>query len=133
MSTMPSKTITEEGVKPKVDVILGQGAVALKYSAGTFDYRKLVDENEQAYASEKKKFKKYIPQTIVAIILSRGGRYLERIHIGKKTYYKAIGNKAAVEKTAQALRDARKKRKLSSDTGPDIICVCDFVDLTRSD
>jgi len=29
MSTMPSKTITETEVKPKVDVILGQGAVAL--------------------------------------------------------------------------------------------------------
>ena len=134
MSTMPSKTITitEKEVDPKVDVILGQGAVALKYS-GTYNYRKLVNKQEQAYASEKKKVKKYIPQTIVAIIASLGGRYLKRTI--KENNYEVIGNEAAVEKTTQALRDrSRKKRKtLSSDTGPDIIRVCDFVDLTRSD
>jgi len=119
MSTMPSKTITEEDVKPKVDVILGQGQVARKYS-GTYDYRKLVKEMEQAYASEKKKVKKYIPQTIVAIIASLGGRYLKRTI--NENNYEVIGNEASVEKTTQALRDARsrKKRKaLSSDTGPD--------------
>lgn len=134
MSTMPSKTITitETEVDPKVDVILGQGAVARKYS-GTYDYRKLVDEMEQAYASEKKKVKKCIPQTIVAIIASLGGRYLQRTI--NENNYEVIGNEAAIEKATQALRDARsrKKRKLSSDTGPDIIRVCDFVDLTRSD
>lgn len=112
----------ETGVDPKVDVILGQGAVARKYS-GTYDYRKLVNEMEQAYAFENKKVKNYIPQTIVAIIASLGGRYLQRTI--NKNNYEVIGNEAAVEKTTQALRDARsrKKRETLSSVTTSFVCV----------
>lgn len=162
--SLSSKLIPETEVDPELDVILVQGSVAEKYSGGTKKYRDLVTEKELAYTETEKGKKMRVSKSIVKTITSAGGRYLERIEIGGKTYYKAIGKKDAIKKTSDALRKARKKRVKKTaqgaasllalanaapqpaatttnappsqapvDTGPDIIRVFDFVDLTWSD
>ena len=183
--------LTEDEVNPTLDVIFYQGANARglnKYS-GYYKYQDLVKEKEQTYASVNNNDKRLIAQSIVDTVVSAGGRYLQRIKIDGKTFYEVLGNKAALKKTAKALKDARYRRErktaqgaasllaladaqpntaastntppllapssLSNDTATnnpppsqapptlsidddadtdlDIIRVCDFIDLTRSD
>ena len=154
----------EEGVNPNLDVVLYQGTVAKKYS-GYYKYQDLVKEKEQTYASANNSDKRLIAQSIVDTVTNTGGRYLQRIKIDGKTFYNVLGNKAALEKTAKALKEARYARErrtgaasllalanaaqpaaanapppqapsslsIDTNTGPDIIHVRDFIDLTRSD
>ena len=102
------------------DIICGRKGVALKHP-GNLAYRKIVGMNKEAYATCLKNEKLRISQSIVAAMREIGGRFIERIDgkvssspderydDGNLVAYRDIGDRRAVEKTSQALREGQPK------------------------
>ena len=102
------------------DIICGRRGVALKHP-GNLAYRKVVGLNKELYATCVKTEKLRISKSIVAAMREVGGRFLQRedggtsetldekdAH-GNPVVYVDIGDKRAVEKTSQALREGQPK------------------------
>jgi hypothetical protein len=88
------------------DVLCGRGGAALRH-AGNQTYRKLVSLNKGLYITCLKTEKLKISRSIVAAIREKKGRFLEKD--GKSGTWYDIGDKKAVEKTSQALREGQPK------------------------
>lgn len=88
------------------DVLCGRGGAALRH-AGNQTYRRLVNLNKQLYITCLKTEKLKISRSIVAAIREQNGRFLERD--AKKGVWYDIGDKKAIEKTSQALREGQPK------------------------
>lgn len=112
------------------DIICGRGGVALKHP-GNLAYRKIVGMNKGIYATCLKAEKLKISKSIVAAIREIEGRFLEREdgktssslderdENGNPVTWKDIGDKRAIEKTSQALREGQPKllKKLAAIQG----------------
>lgn len=110
------------------DIICGRSGLSLK-QPGNMAYRKMVGMNKELYATCPKTEKLVISKSIVAAIRGTKVRFLEREdgktgqtkslnekdEHGNPVTWKDIGDKRAVEKTSQALREGQPKllRKLS--------------------
>mmetsp|Transcript_11874 Transcript_11874/g.20629 ORF Transcript_11874/g.20629 Transcript_11874/m.20629 type:complete len:555 (-) Transcript_11874:258-1922(-) len=102
------------------DIICGRGGLALKHP-GNMAYRKIVGLNKELYATCLKTEKLRISKSIVAAIREINGRFLEREDgktsssldekddNGNPVKWQDIGDKRAVEKTSQALREGQPK------------------------
>lgn len=88
------------------DVLCGRGGASLKHP-GNLMYRRLVHMNKAYYITSVKTEKLKISRSIVAAVREQSGRFLERDGI-KGTWYD-IGDKKAIEKTSQALREGQPK------------------------
>lgn len=88
------------------DVLCGRGGAALRHP-GNQTYRRLVHLNKGLYITCLKAEKLKISRSIVAAIREQNGRFLER-DTKKGTWYD-IGDKKAMEKTSQALREGQPK------------------------
>lgn len=99
----------------ETDVLCGRGGAALRHP-GNQTYRRLVNLNKGLYITCLKTEKLKISRSIVAAIREQDGRFLER-EAKKQTWYD-IGDKKAIEKTSQALREGQPKlRQKMIDTG----------------
>ena len=97
------------------DVLCGRGGAALRHP-GNQTYRRLVNLNKGLYITCLKTEKLKISRSIVAAIREQEGRFLER-DAKKQTWYD-IGDKKAIEKTSQALREGQPKlRQKMIDSG----------------
>ncbi|KAL3938333.1 MAG: hypothetical protein SGARI_001780 [Bacillariaceae sp.] len=90
----------------ETDVLCGRGGAALRHP-GNQTYRRLVNLNKGLYITCLKTEKLKISRSIVAAIREQKGRFLER-DAKKGTWYD-IGDKKAIEKTSQALREGQPK------------------------
>ncbi|KAL3913380.1 MAG: hypothetical protein SGILL_006516 [Bacillariaceae sp.] len=90
----------------ETDVLCGRGGAALRHP-GNQTYRRLVNLNKGLYITCLKTEKLKISRSIVAAIREQKGRFLER-EAKKGTWYD-IGDKKAIEKTSQALREGQPK------------------------
>jgi len=106
---------TDEGGKQKMkgieepgetDVLCGRGGAALRHP-GNQTYRRLVHLNKGLYITCLKAEKLKISRSIVAAIREQNGRFLEKE--GKASTWYDIGDKKAMEKTSQALREGQPK------------------------
>ena len=88
------------------DVLCGRGGAALRHP-GNQTYRRLVHLNKGLYITCLKAEKLKISRSIVTAIREQDGRFLER-NVKKGTWYD-IGDKKAIEKTSQALREGQPK------------------------
>ena len=88
------------------DVICGRGGAALRH-AGNQTYRRLVNLNKGLYITCLKTEKLKISRSIVAAIREQNGRFLEKDATDESWY--DIGDKKAIEKTSQALRENQPK------------------------
>jgi len=88
------------------DVLCGRGGAALRHP-GNQTYRRLVNLNKQLYITCLKTEKLKISRSIVAAIREQQGRFLERDAV--KNTWNDIGDKKAIEKTSQALREGQPK------------------------
>jgi len=112
----------EEGMKLKdivdpseADVLCGRGGAALRHP-GNQTYRRLVHLNKGLYITCLKAEKLKISRSIVAAIREQKGRFLER-DTNEGTWFD-IGDKKAIEKTSQALREGQPKlRKKIAELG----------------
>uniref|UniRef100_A0A7S2YNI3 DUF6824 domain-containing protein n=1 Tax=Entomoneis paludosa TaxID=265537 RepID=A0A7S2YNI3_9STRA len=89
-----------------VDVLCGRGGAALRHP-GNQTYRRLVNLNKGLYITCLKTEKLKISRSIVAAIREQKGRFLEKDNKSNSWY--DIGDKKAVEKTSQALREGQPK------------------------
>jgi len=111
-ATATSATITITATSPSdIDVLCGRGA-GVNNHPGNKTYRKLINANKELYAatSFSKKTKLQISLSIVATIRHLGGRFLQRDTKNNKNgvvWWVDIGDKKAVSKTSQGLRDAK--------------------------
>jgi hypothetical protein len=102
------------------DIICGRRGIALKHP-GNLAYRKIVGLNKELYATCQKNEKLRVSKSIVAAMREVGGRFLEREDgktslqhnevdaDGLPVVWIDIGDKRAVEKTSQALREGQPK------------------------
>lgn len=116
-SGLPYEVITEVNEN---DIVCGRKGLALKHS-GNMSYRKIVALNKEGYATCLKNEKLRISKSIVAAMREVGGRFLERLdggtsmtidekdEDGNPAAYRDIGDRRAVEKTSQALREGQPK------------------------
>jgi hypothetical protein len=88
------------------DVLCGRGGAALRHP-GNQTYRRLVNLNKGLYITCLKTEKLKISRSIVAAIREQNGRFLEK-STDQNAWYD-IGDKKAVEKTSQALREGQPK------------------------
>ena len=90
----------------KNDVLCGRGG-ATNSHVGNRNFRALVKEYQDKYLSAKKKDKPTVASEVVSEIRKRGGRFLEKVKdVG---LWRDIGDKKAMEKTSQALREGAPK------------------------
>jgi len=90
------------------DVLCGRDAYVQRH-IGNLNYRKLVNSNKEAYIACQKTDKLKISRSIVAAIRGQQGRFLEKNKVDGTWY--DIGDKKAIEKTSQALREGQPKLK----------------------
>jgi len=88
------------------DVLCGRGGAALRHP-GNLTYRRLVNLNKGLYITCLKTEKLKISRSIVAAIREQRGRFLERD--ATAGVWIDIGDKKAIEKTSQALREGQPK------------------------
>lgn len=88
------------------DVLCGRGGAALRHP-GNQTYRRLVNLNKSLYITCLKTEKLKISRSIVAAIREQDGRFLEKNM--KTGTWQDIGDKKAIEKTSQALREGQPK------------------------
>ena len=103
---MPLRNIVDPS---DIDVLSGRDAYVQRHK-GNKDYRKLVNANKAQYITVRKPDKMKISRSIVAAVREKGGRFLEKGKGGDVTWHD-IGDKKAVEKTSQALREGQPKLK----------------------
>ena len=102
------------------DIILGRSGKQINIQPGNKAYRKVVNSNKLAYATCERHEKIRISRSIVGAMREIGGRFLEQIDYGNNTVaYRDIGDKKAVQKTSQALREGQSKllKKLQKNNG----------------
>ena len=102
------------------DIILGRSGKQINIQPGNKAYRKVVNSNKLAYATCERHEKIRISRSIVGAMREIGGRFLEQIEYGNNTVaYRDIGDKKAVQKTSQALREGQSKllKKLQKNNG----------------
>jgi hypothetical protein len=87
-----------------LDVLCGRGGASLRHP-GNLNYRRLININKARYVACRKVEKLEISRSIVGEVKDHGGRFLER-HWDE---WHEIGDKKAVEKTSQALREGQPK------------------------
>ena len=92
------------------DVLCGRGGAALRHP-GNQCYRRLVNLNKSLYITCLKTEKLKISRSIVAAIREQNGRFLERD--AKAGVWNDIGDKKAIEKTSQALRERANRSSAS--------------------
>jgi hypothetical protein len=103
----PDATAGEMVTEPReTDVLCGRGGAALRHP-GNQTYRRLVNLNKGLYITCLKTEKLKISRSIVAAIREQRGRFLEKEGEGGAWY--DIGDKKAIEKTSQALREGQPK------------------------
>ena len=90
----------------ETDVLCGRGGAALRHP-GNQTYRRLVNLNKGLYITCLKTEKLKISRSIVAAIREQNGRFLEK-DAGRNSW-SDIGDKKAIEKTSQALREGQPK------------------------
>lgn len=102
------------------DIVLGRKGFALKHR-GNLAYHRLVNLNKELYATCEKCEKIRITKSIVVAMRETGGRFLKRVDgktsmtpdevdgNGNPVVYYDIGDKKAIEKTSQALREGQPK------------------------
>eukprot|EP00934_Nitzschia_sp_Nitz4_P005284 Nitzschia sp. Nitz4//scaffold169_size48518//19103//20803//NITZ4_007070-RA/size48518-processed-gene-0.92-mRNA-1//-1//CDS//3329538382//5274//frame0 len=90
------------------DVLCGRGGAANQHP-GNITYRNLVNSNKDFYIACLKQEKLKISKSIVATIREQRGRFLDR-DANDQTWHD-IGDKKAVEKTSQALREGQPQRR----------------------
>ena len=100
---MAIKDITDPS---DTDVLCGRSSAAVRHP-GNQMYRRLVNENKDLYITSAKTYKINVSRSIVGAIREQRGRFLE-IDNDKNTWYD-IGDKKAIEKTSQALREGQPK------------------------
>jgi len=105
------------------DVLCGRGVTTNRHP-GNESFRSLVNCNKELYVTSTKKQKMKISRSIVEAVrsLEPPGRFLEKDQSSGKWF--DIGDKKAVEKTSQALRDgaAGLRKQLSEDlSDPDFL------------
>eukprot|EP00584_Thalassiosira_punctigera_P005426 CAMPEP_0172544260 /NCGR_PEP_ID=MMETSP1067-20121228/14452_1 /TAXON_ID=265564 ORGANISM="Thalassiosira punctigera, Strain Tpunct2005C2" /NCGR_SAMPLE_ID=MMETSP1067 /ASSEMBLY_ACC=CAM_ASM_000444 /LENGTH=1062 /DNA_ID=CAMNT_0013330789 /DNA_START=95 /DNA_END=3283 /DNA_ORIENTATION=+ len=102
-----------------IDIICGRGSLSLKHP-GNLAYRKIVNLNKELYATRiAVREKMNISKSIVAAIRENNGHFLEREDgktssslddkdvAGNSVTWRDIGDKRAIEKTSQALREGQ--------------------------
>ena len=101
----PEVTLPLTAIKDPLesDVLCGRGGAAQRHP-GNQHYRNLVSTNKPYYTTCPKPEKLKISRSIVATIRETNGRFLER---GIDGLFYDIGDKKAVEKTSQALREGQ--------------------------
>jgi len=103
------------------DIILGRSGKQINIQPGNKAYRKVVNSNKLAYATCERHEKIKISRSIVGAMREIGGRFLEQIEYGNgnTVAYRDIGDKKAVQKTSQALREGQSKllKKLQKNNG----------------
>jgi hypothetical protein len=94
------------------DVLSGRGGIVDNFE-GNIQFRKIASQHMAKYFDRSSEIKrKHLSALVVAIIrcMSPPGRFLMK---NKKTgYWEEIGDEKAREKTSQAFRNAKKKKKL---------------------
>lgn len=102
------------------DILLGRGGVT-HYHPGNYMYRQLVNMNKPLYASLKKILKTDLSKGIVASIRLQDppGRFLQFDKITSK--WNDVGDKKAIEKTSQALREGQPHTKEKINTEPNLV------------
>jgi len=105
----PEVTLPLTAIKDALesDVLCGRGGAAQRHP-GNQHYRNLVSTNKPYYTTCPKPEKLKISRSIVATIRETNGRFLER---GIDGLFYDIGDKKAVEKTSQALREGQPKMR----------------------
>ena len=99
-------------VQPQeIDVLCGRGGDILRHP-GNVNYRDLIRKNKTCYSTCEKNEKIKISKSIVAAVRVIGGRFLDRDVKNKTRGWFDIGDKKAVEKTSQALREGQPKLRL---------------------
>jgi len=99
-------------VQPReIDVLCGRGGDILRHP-GNQNYRDLIRKNKMCYSTCEKNEKIKISKSIVAAVRVIGGRFLDRDVKNKTRGWFDIGDKKAVEKTSQALREGQPKLRL---------------------
>ena len=88
------------------DVLGGRGGASLRHP-GNQIYRRLVNLNKALYITCLKSEKLKISKSIVAAMREQKGRFLERN--GESGTWFEIGDRKAIEKTSQALREGQPK------------------------
>jgi len=117
------------------DVLCGRGVTTNRHP-GNESFRSLVNCNKELYVTSTKKQKMKISRSIVLAVrsLEPQGRFLEKDQQSGKWF--DIGDKKAVEKTSQALRDgaAGLRKQLSEDLGdPDFLSAVFDMDMVSSE
>lgn len=102
------------------DIICGRGGLSLKHP-GNAAYRQITSLNKEIYATCPKSEKMRISKSIVNAVREINARFLEREDgktsqsldetdaAGKPVTWRDIGDKRAIEKTSQALREGQPK------------------------
>ena len=103
-SAVPESGITDPRDS---DVLCGRGGAALRHP-GNQTYRRLVNLNKGLYITCLKTEKLKISRSIVAAIREQNGRFLEKDPKQQNCWFD-IGDKKAVEKTSQALREGQPR------------------------
>lgn len=108
MSKKQGEEDTQIGIAQpnETDVLCGRGGAALRHP-GNQTYRRLVNLNKGLYITCLKTEKLKISRSIVAAIREQNGRFLEKKAC--KVLWFDIGDKKAIEKTSQALREGQPK------------------------
>jgi hypothetical protein len=90
------------------DVLCGRGGATNNHD-GNRRFRSTVTEHQPEYLEARKKDKAVIARRIVRIIRERGGRFLRRDE--NTGEWIDVGDRKAVEKTSQALREGLEVRQ----------------------
>jgi hypothetical protein len=96
------------------DVLCGRGGATNNHD-GNRRFRSTVTEYQPEYLEARKKDKAVIARRIVRIIRERGGRFLRRDD--STGQWIDVGDKKAVEKTSQALREGLDVRQHTVGSG----------------
>ena len=88
------------------DVICGRSREARNHP-GNMQYNKIVSLNKNLYTTCKTSEKSNFSKSIVTAVREAGVRFLEQLNDGS---YRDIGDRRAVEKTSQALREGQPNR-----------------------
>jgi len=122
-SSQPATTLYDIEKPHNNDVLCGRGVTTNRHP-GNEKFRALVGLNKELYVTSTKRQKMAISRSIVEAVrcMNPPGRFLEKSP--DTGLYSDIGDKKAIEKTSQALRDgaASLRKQLSEDLGdPDFL------------
>lgn len=100
--------LDKQGVTPADDdVLCGRGGLTNTHT-GNVRFRTIVNDNQHRYLSARRADKEKIAAEVVKTVRERGGRFLGKNDAG---CWEDVGDKKAVAKTCQALREGLDVRK----------------------